>query len=283
MEASARITERKHPCFQRSSPPAGHSDHRFGHVPSCGGNRSAACNQRRGRCSITARASVGENGKPILSSVAVSLPVALRDHEGAMLAGALRHSATRLEYVCFTGRSPTDAVRWPSSGWISGTVADLCLVCQSMTIPPPVVEAAADRLVQGVSDTAFLLSDAAREYQAALDEIAALLHQEERLQTRRMAMTIVANALIFHASLAGHGGRLAYIRSVHQIRGTEGYLSRAMLLNEWQNILAINYWPIFDIARQIVELLPAPIVRAILERLADTADFCPGKWPYSIS
>ena len=134
------------------------------------------------------------------------------------------------------------------------------------------MEAAADRLVQGVSDTAFLLSDAAQEYQAALAAIAALLHQEERLQTRRMAMTVVANALTFHASLAGRGGALAHIKSVHQICGTEGHLSQAALLREWQNILAINYWPIFDIARQIVELLPSSIVRTILERLADTAD-----------
>ena len=215
---------------------------------------------------------LSENGKPILSSVAIRLPVVLRDHEGVMLAAALRDIATRLEYACFTGRSPTEAVRWPKSGWISGTITDLCLVCQSMTIPPPVVEAAADRLVQGVGDTAFLLSDAAQEYQAALAAIAALLHQEERLQTRRMAMTIVANALTFHASLAGHGGALAHIRSVHQIRGSEGHLSQAALLREWQNILAINYWPIFDIARQIVELLPSSIVRTILERLADTAD-----------
>jgi hypothetical protein len=213
-----------------------------------------------------------KNGKPILSSVAVRLPVTLRRHEGVILEDTLRDSPTKLEWACFTGKSPTDVVRWPKAGWISGTVADLCLVCQSMTIPPQVVEAAADRLVQGVGAAGFLLSDAAREYQAALAEIAALLHQEERPQTRHMAMTIVANALVFHASLAGHGGALAHIRSVHQIRGSEGHLSRTALLHEWQSILAINYWPIFDIARQIVELLPSPIVRTILERLADTAD-----------
>lgn len=213
-----------------------------------------------------------ENGKPILSSVAVRLPLPLRDHEGVMLVDALRDTATRIEYACFTGREPKDPERWPKSVWMSGTIADLCLVCQSMTIPPPVVAAAADRLVQGVSATGFLLSYASREYQGALAAIAALLHQEERPQTRHMAMTIVANALIFHASLAGHGGALAHIKSVHQIRANEGYLSRTALLHEWQNILAINYWPIFDIARQIVSLLPGPVVRTILERLADTAD-----------
>ena len=95
-------------------------------------------------------------------------------------------------------------------------------------------------------------------------------------------MTIVANALIFHASLAGHGGELAHIRSVHQIRGTEGYLSRAALLHEWQNILAINYWPIFDIARQIVELLPSPDCPDDLGALGGYRRLRPRKWTYSI-
>ncbi len=122
---------------------------------------------------------------------------------------------------------------------------DLCLVCQSMTIPPPIVNEASNRLVLGVSDAAGILSDLASEYRGALDGIAALLHQEERIQTRRMAMTIVANALVFHASLVGHGGPLTGIRSVHQIRAAEGRLSREAVLAEWQKILVINYWPIF--------------------------------------
>ena len=87
-----------------------------------------------------------------------------------------------------------------------------------------------------------------------------------------MAMTIVANALVFHASLVGHGGPLADIRSVHRIRAAEGRLSREAVLAEWQKILAINYWPIFDLARQIVEMLPAPAVVEILDRSAKTAD-----------
>ncbi len=215
---------------------------------------------------------LSESGRPILSSVAVRLPTALRNYEGVMLADVLKNSDTRLDYACFTGKSPTDVTRWPKAGWISGTIADLCLACQSMTIPPLVVEAAADRLVQGVSDAAWLLSAAADEYEAALAGIATLLHQEERLQTRRMAMTIVANALVFHASLARHGGALAHIKSVHQIRSSEGCLSRAALLREWQSILAINYWPIFYIAGQIVETLPTEMAVTILEGLANTAD-----------
>lgn len=212
-----------------------------------------------------------DSGRQVFSTVAVRLPLVLRDHEGTALADALRDDATKLEFTCFTGRSSADAVRWPRAGWMSGSMADLCLVCQSMTIPPPIVDDASNRLVQGVSNAAGILSDLAQEYRAALDHIAALLHQEERIQTRRMAMTIVANAFVFHASLVGHGGPLAEIRSVDQIRAAEGRLSRDALLQEWAKILLINYWPIFDIAKQIVEFLPAPTVAEILDGLARTA------------
>jgi hypothetical protein len=213
-----------------------------------------------------------DTGRQVFSSVAVRLPPALREHEGAALADALRDGTTKLEFACFTGRSPEEATRWPKAGWISGSTSDFCLVCQSMTIPPPIVNEASNRLVLGVSDAAGILSDLASEFRGALDGIAALLHQEERIQTRRMAMTIVANALVFHASLVGHGGPLADIRSVHRIRAADGRLSREAVLAEWQKILAINYWPIFDTGRQIVEMLPAPAVVEILDRLAKTAD-----------
>jgi hypothetical protein len=152
-----------------------------------------------------------DTGRQVFSSVAVRLSPALREHEGSALADVLRDGATKLEFACFTGRSPEDATRWPKAGWISGSTSDLCLVCQSMTIPPPVVNEASNRLVVGVSDTAGMLTDLASDYRGTLDAIAALLHQEERIQTRRMAMTIAANAFVFHAGLVGHGGALADI------------------------------------------------------------------------
>src|SRR5207247_5050613 len=43
-------------------------------------------------------------------------------------------------------------------------------------------------------------------------------------------------------------------------------------LAEWKTILAINYWPIFDIARRILEHIPAPHTKPLIERLALTAD-----------
>jgi hypothetical protein len=213
---------------------------------------------------------LAENGRPILSSVAVRLPQHLRGLEGTSLVTAIRENAT-FGYAVFTGKRPDDAERWPHSGWVSGNIADLCLVCQSMTIPPAIIEQASERLVQGVGHAAGLLSEFAKTHPKALQDIAETLKQEDDLQTRRMAMTMIANAFIFHASIAGLGGALQSVRSVHQIRSNLGHLAGAEVIAEWEKILKINYWPIFDIAMRIAVLLPAQIAVQILTELADTA------------
>jgi hypothetical protein len=210
-----------------------------------------------------------ENGRAVLSSVAVRMPRKLRDLDGIGLAAAIQGGAD-FGFACFTGRDPISAGRWPASGWMQGSIVDLCLICQSLGVPPPIVDDAADRLVRGVSDAAGRLSEFATTDAPAMQAIAETLKQEDGIQTRRMAMTMVANAFAFHASLAGKTGPLSAVRSlIHLNHG--GSILRSEVLAEWGKILAVNYWPIFDIARRIVEFIPAAGVNAILTELAQTA------------
>src|SRR5260221_7079774 len=213
---------------------------------------------------------LSENGRPVLSSIAVRMPVSLREAEGTALTQVVKTGAS-FGFACFTGKSPGDYIRWPRQGWVAGNIADLAVVSQPCAIPPAVVDQAANRLVQGVSNAAGRLNEAAT-YTAALQSIGATLKQEDGTQTRRMAMTMIANAFVFHASLAGQGGDFGSIRSVYEIRGATGGFSRSDVLAEWRKILKINYWPIFDISRRIVELLPSPVAATILTVLADTAE-----------
>src|SRR5205807_9888795 len=41
---------------------------------------------------------------------------------------------------------------------------------------------------------------------------------------------------------------------------------------EWSKILQVNYWPIFDISRRILEHIPVQESKSLIERLAETAD-----------
>ena len=210
-----------------------------------------------------------ENGKKILSSIAIRTPLRLRVLAGTALAEDLR-TADDIEFALFTGASDKDYVRWPSQGWLKGSIADLSVIAQAATVPPAVVEAAADQLMLGVQQGAGQLAGIEKKFQPALDRIAQALCQEDSEQTRRMAVTILANAFMFHASLAHGPGDLASIRTLEEMKGS-GALTQGQILYEWRAILKVNYWPIFDIARRIFEVMPADLGKGLCITLADTA------------
>ncbi|HET9283179.1 MAG TPA: hypothetical protein VFR24_14560 [Candidatus Angelobacter sp.] len=208
-----------------------------------------------------------KTGRPILSSIAVRLPIRLRQKSGKSLQKELA-SATDLEMVLYTGSNPSKGDRFPKKGWMVGTVADLSILTQSATVPPDVIDAAVTELVNGVSETAGMLTDIAKENGEAIEKIAKQLFQEDGEQTRRMAATILANAFVFHESLAG---KLKGVNSIDELRGSKK-LTKAAILAEWQKILKVNYWPIFDIARRALEVIPVAESKYLIERLAETAD-----------
>jgi len=213
---------------------------------------------------------VRTTGRTILSSIAVRLPERLRNKSGNALRAEIA-AATDLEFSLLTGNVPTGAVRWPTSGWIIGNVNDLSILTQSASVPPDVIEAAADELVAGVSEAAGLLEDMASTRAGSIHKISEELRQADGEQTRRMAATILANAFVFQESLAGGPGKLQAVKSLEELRGSTG-LTRSAILAEWRKILEVNYWPIFDIARRILEVIPASDSNALLARLAETAD-----------
>ena len=213
---------------------------------------------------------IAKTGRTILSAVAVRLPYRLRDKFGKDLTADLR-SASDIEMALYTGSSQDNATRWPKSGWISGTIADLSILTQSATIPPDVIEMAADELVAGVSEAAAMLDEMSITHAGAMQKICAELRQADGEQTRRMATTILANAFMFQESLAGGLGGLSDVKSIEELRTSFGF-AKSTVLSEWQKILKVNYWPIFDIARRLLEVVPATNSKTLIERLASTAE-----------
>ena len=67
----------------------------------------------------------------------------------------------------------------------------------------------------GVGQTATLLREACADAPDTLATIARELHQEDGVQTSRMAMAILANAMTFHTAIAG----AHEIETLDQIRG----------------------------------------------------------------
>jgi len=223
-----------------------------------------------------ARQRLGEHlspsGRRILSSLAVRLPVRLRDFSGQLLKNEILN-ASDFEIALYTGENPEACTRWPQHGWVRGNATDLSILIQSAAVPPAVIEEAANKLVEGVSEAAALLTDMAIAHPGAIRKISEELRQQddERGQTRRMATTILANALVFHESLARGEGDLYYVRTLDELRGKRGSVSKNEMLEDWKRILKVNYWPIFDIARRILEVIPIDTAKPLLDRLVTTA------------
>jgi hypothetical protein len=210
------------------------------------------------------------NGRSILSSIALRLPERLKKRSGASLQKELG-AATEFEMALYTGGNSENYSRWPQSGWLTGGVADLSILTQSASVPPDLIDQAANQLVEGVSEAAGLLGELAHDHPGSMHEICKELRQHDDEQTRRMATTILANAFVFQETLARGPGELSKVLSVEELRGS-GTLTRFAVLNEWRKILEVNYWPIFDIARRILEAIPAGDSKLLIQRLTTTAD-----------
>ena len=170
-------------------------------------------------------------GRPILSSIAVRLPQRLRTEQGSFLQSELEN-ASDIEMVLYTGSDPSSNTRWPHSGWIRGRVSDLSILVQYASVPPEVIEKAADQLVAGVSEAAGLLKEMLEEHSGAIHKIGEELRQADSDQTRRMAATILANAFVFQENLAGGQDELESVNSLEQLRGSNSGLTKSSVLAE---------------------------------------------------
>jgi hypothetical protein len=180
-------------------------------------------------------------GRTIFSSIAIRLPAELRKCQGsAALQVALSH-ASGIEMALYSGGGSEEATRFPGSGWISGSASDLSNLAQFASVPPDVIDKAASVLAEGVSDASGMLAEMARTHAGAIHKVSAELRQEDGEQTRRMAMTVLANAFVFHENLAGGPGELAAVKSIEELRGADSTLPKAAILSEWRKILKLVF------------------------------------------
>ena len=196
----------------------------------------------------------------------IDAAIALRYPDGtADVRRPLRHVAdARLSYcVCYQ-----DGTRFPASGWLEGSVEDLADLVRLVSVPQRAVDEAADALEKGIDRTAAILGQLAESRPDVVTSIAGLLGMSEVLQTYRMAGAIVANAMVFHERLAGLHG----VKPLSQLCSTSVANPKSNILDAWTQILKVNYWPIFSIARDIVEQLPAAEASQLLSNLRATVE-----------
>jgi hypothetical protein len=176
---------------------------------------------------------------------------------------------TPLEYAALSRRPGGGLDRFPASGWLNGKAADLADLIRLVSVPQSAVDAAANFLQEGIDHGAEILDEEVDRLRPGIArEIAGLLGMDNVAQTRRMACAIIANAMVFHERIAGMRDN---IRPLRFVCGPGVANPQEQTLNAWADILKINYWPIFAIAKDILEQLPPDTARRLLDTLRQTA------------
>ena len=204
---------------------------------------------------------VVEDHRTVEAVIALRYPDSVADADD--LNAAL--SDARLSYcVLYAEESES---RFPESGWLTGTVGSLADMIRLVSVPQKAVNDAADALERGIERVAAILDELDITRPFITIEIAKLLGMVNVPQTRRMACAIIANALVFHERLSGIYDN---VRPLRQVSGPDAKYPHGETVATWNDILKINYWPIFAVAKYILDWVPTWASARILRTLEST-------------
>ena len=205
-----------------------------------------------------------DSGKKVEIAVALRSSGLLREADNRELDGLV--GGEEFDYALFFGAK--EISRFPPSGWLSGGLTDLADFVYRAAVPAKAVRDAAVSLQNAVQSAAKILEKAKDENPDVDGNIEKILQQERGEQTRRMAMTILVNALAFHDNVVGRGG----VRPLAALGFLDGDgIRRSAILAEWKKILNVDFWPIFRVAQKILAELPESLAQEILDSVAETA------------
>ena len=217
---------------------------------------------------------------PTLNNVmAILYPDRFKAMSGADINTQLR-AADDLQYKLVNTVGETVG-HFPKNGWAMGTVGDIANALHVGAMPNSKLEEAAAEMEKSINKAAYLLEDAIVEHPAIGKKIETILHQEvfskdnddaeekPHAQTLRMAALIITDAFVFQSSLAGKA-EMESVRSLRQLLPTIDY---ADVIEDWNTILKVNYRPIFEDARNLVEALATDdrLAKFILKLLCEAA------------
>ena len=150
--------------------------------------------------------------------------------------------------------------RWPSGReWLVGGIDDLADAIEHLSLSERQLARGTAVLERVVRQVAYRLFERAGD--TALTKIARTLHQEPGEQTRRMAAAIWVSAFVFHAAIECRG-------EVPPLPD-EKPANIFVIQPTWEYILRANYYPIFGIARDLMDHVPRVAASWVMELVVD--------------
>ena len=145
----------------------------------------------------------------------------------------------------------------------SGTATELGRVVQRTTPPAGGLDEAVEALEEGAKRAGVELYYSP----GSLGRVSKIFGAEPSDEVANMAALVIINAMIFQERLASNEMAFAPVSRALQ----DGRFSRMTLLQIWEQILSIDYYPIFNMARDVVKELSDVEASAVLGECARTA------------
>ena len=182
-----------------------------------------------------------QGGRALLAVLAVHIPEECRALSADAVFAKLKDESQHIGYALHQGGlSDGTTRRWPSKGFIQGTVHDASRLIAAAAMPKDVAEALAERV-------ALLVKQAATTLQSTLNdqaqrEIAGQVGQNSPLEGLRTTMVLWLNALLTQQRLQVQG-----VDCVPPVRTVSGVCPNPSAQVEvWQRIIEINWRSIFE-------------------------------------
>ena len=206
---------------------------------------------------------LSDSSNPIEHSIAVRIPAVLKSVMQSELETAIEDAD--FSYCIYSVVDGEKDNRWPQNGWIEGGIDDLANCIESVTLTESLVSRSTDILESAVRGGAYELRDAPESVQQTL---ANQLRQAPGEQTNRMAVAIIANAIVFHSRIEGREGVPPLESLVLNFE-----FRKTAVIDCWRSIYAdINYWPIFKIATELLINISIVHANRILKHLRRMSD-----------
>ena len=146
---------------------------------------------------------------------------------------------------------------------LSGTGVELGNLVQRTMPPAGDLDAAVDALDAGARRAGSRLYSSP----GTLGRVSKIFGADPSDEAANMAALVVINAMVFQERLASNEVAFQPVSAAMR----DGRFSRMMLLQVWEHILSIDYYPIFSMARDVVRELSEVEATEVLDECARTA------------
>ncbi len=194
------------------------------------------------------------DGRGVQNVFAVTVPEALRST-------SQRHLYERMAGATLIWQEwRVDGTAGPK---LSGTPIELGDAVRRTAPPPGDIDVAVDILDEGARRAGSQLYSSP----GTLDRVAKVFGTDPGDEAANTAALVIINAMVFQDRLASNEAAFQPVSAARR----DGRFSRMTLLQVWEHILSIDYYPIFSMAKDVVQELSEVEATAVLGECARTA------------